>query len=74
MHMGIKETKTLAELKEIKEYLELRAKELYKSHKKASENWQFGDIDKIWIDKDGYICIEYENGDWLHYNDNGEWW
>ena len=31
-------------------------------------------IKKVWIDKDGYLCIEYESGEWWHYNDKGEWW
>lgn len=74
MHTVIKGTKTVDEFKELKEYLEQRAKEHYKSHKKAFETWRFGEIDKVWIDKDGFICIQYESGDWWHYNENEEWW
>ena len=43
-------------------------------HKKAFEKSRFGEIDKVWIDKDGFVCIQYESGDWWHYKENGEWW
>ena len=44
------------------------------AHKKACEHWNEGGLAKVWIDKDGYLCIEYESGEWWHYNDKGEWW
>ena len=44
------------------------------AHKKACEHWNEGGLAKVWIDKDGYLCIEYESGKWWHYNDKGEWW
>lgn len=62
------------EFKRLKAYMEQIAKEHYDEHKKAFENWNEGDIDRIWIDKDGYICIQYESGNWWHYDDNGAWW
>ena len=40
----------------------------------ACEHWNEGGLAKVWIDKDGYLCIEYESGEWWHYNDKGEWW
>lgn len=74
MHTVIKGTKTIEEFKELKAYLEQRAAEHYSSHKKAFEKWREGDISKVWIDNAGNICIEYESGNWWHYNEVGEWW
>lgn len=74
MHTVIKGTKTVEEFKKLKAYMERRAKEHYAEHKKAFESWQEGDINKVWIDKDGNICIEYESGKLWHYNEKGEWW
>lgn len=74
MHTVIKGTKTVEEFKQLKAYLEQRATEHFEEHKKAFENWRFGEIDKVWIDKDGFVCIQYDSGDWWHYKENGEWW
>lgn len=74
MHTVIKGTKTVEEFKELRAYLEQRATECYEEHKKAFEKWKEGNIDKVWIDKDGHICIQYESGKWWHYNEKGEWW
>ncbi|MBB2184769.1 hypothetical protein H0486_18090 [Lachnospiraceae bacterium MD1] len=74
MHTINNETNTIDEFKRLKAYLEQRAKEHYENHKKAFENWRFGEIDKVWIDKDGFICIQYDSGDWWPYKENGEWW
>ena len=74
MYTVIKGTKTVKEFKEFKIYLEQRARDLYEEHKSHWDTWQFGDIDKVWIDNDGFICIQYKSGDWWHYNDLGEWW
>lgn len=27
-----------------------------------------------WRDKDGFLCVQYANQDWYHYNEKGEWW
>jgi len=62
VHTVIKGTKTIEEFKALKASMEQRAKEHYAEHKKAFEDWQEGDISKVWIDKDGYICIECESG------------
>ena len=33
-----------------------------------------GEPMKIWWDANGDLCIEYESGEWYHYNQRGEWW
>ncbi|WP_167955612.1 hypothetical protein [Anaerosporobacter faecicola] len=50
------------------------ATELSKAHRKAFEHWNEGEIVKVWIDTSGNTCIEYESGNWWHYNERGEWW
>lgn len=51
---------------------------LTNAHKQAVENWTEGEIQEIWIDKDGYVCIAYESGKWWHYckdkSGKVEWW
>lgn len=74
MHTVIKHTKTIEEYKQMKSFLEEKAKEHFENHKQVFENWQEGEIEKIWLDAEGNICIEYESGNWWHYNDKGEWW
>lgn len=48
------------------------------AHKRAIENWTEGEIQNVWIDKDGNVCIAYESGKWWHYckDKSGkiEWW
>lgn len=63
-------TYTLQVRKNLKDY----ATTYYIGHKKAFESWSYGFIDKIWVDADGYLCIQYETGDWFHYDENGSWW
>jgi hypothetical protein len=58
----------------LKNLMEQRALEYSNAHKKAFEKWDEGEIKKIWIDSEGNVCIEYESGNWWHYNDKGEWW
>ena len=74
MHTVIKSTKTIAEYKALKASMEQRAREHFESHRGAVEDWQEGDILKVWIDGDGVLCIEYESGNWWHYGETGEWW
>lgn len=74
MHTVIKGTKTIAEFKEMRAFMEQTATEFYENHKRAFEEWQEGEISKVWIDGSGYFCIEYESGKWWHYNEKGEWW
>ncbi len=70
----IKGTKTIAEYKELKEKMEHLTEKYYNNHKSVCENWENGEPTKVWWDKDGVLCIEYENGKWWHYNDRGEWY
>lgn len=70
----IKETPTITEYKELKDKMERLAKTCYENHKSAWECWNNGEPVKIWWDADGNLCIEYESGEWYHYNPKGEWW
>jgi hypothetical protein len=70
----VKETTTVEEYRQLRIRIERIAKAHYEEHKRAFENWNEGDIDKIWIDRDGYICIQYQSGNWWHYRENGDWW
>lgn len=74
MNTVMRGTKTGKEFKELETCIEQKAREYYKRHKNASENWQEGEIAKVWIDGQGNICIEYKSGKWWHYNEEGEWW
>ena len=74
MHTVIKSTQTFDEYKRLRALMEQKAQEAYSHHKQAFEAWQEGDIDKVWIDADGNLCIQYQSGRWWHYNDLGEWW
>ena len=74
MQTVIKGTKTIEEYKQLKALMEQRATECFLNHKQAFENWQEGDITKLWIDGQGNLCIEYESSNYWHYNDKGEWW
>lgn len=74
MHTVIKGAETIEEYKKMKNHMEQKAQEHCEQHKAACENWKEGNIKKIWIDAGGNICIEYESGNWWHYNENGEWW
>ena len=36
-----------------------------------------GEIEKVWQDEDGNLCIQYSCGEWYHYRLVGnrlEWW
>ena len=65
---------TADEFKKLRSLMEQRATECYQSHKQTFKDWQEGGIAKIWIDGQGNLCIEYESGNWWHYNEQGEWW
>ena len=58
----------------VTDYIKQKAYEYYKAHMQASEDWKKGDIEKMWLDAEGNICIQYEDGNWWHYNEKGEWW
>ena len=74
MHKVIKYTSTIEEYKQRKAAVEQRAVECSEMHKQAFEKWKEGDIEKVWLDGQGNLCIEYQSGNWWHYNDKGEWW
>lgn len=74
MHTVIKGTKTISEFKEAQKEMEKLAISLSESHKKTFDEWTYGKIKKVWFDSDSNLCIEYESGNWWHYNDHGEWW
>lgn len=55
----------------------LNVKEYSKQHKEAFETWLEGEPIKSWYDTDNILCIEYESGNWWHYQKNNnalEWW
>lgn len=62
---------------EINEEVELETL-CIKLHRSYFENWKNGLAVESWIDKDGYLCIKYESGEWWHYKINSEnkleWW
>ena len=74
MHTVIKGTKTISEFKEAQKGMEKLAISLSESHKKTLDKWTYGEIKKVWFDSDSNLCIEYESGNWWHYNNHGEWW
>jgi hypothetical protein len=74
MNTVIKGTKTIEEYKQLKAYMEQRAKEHYEVHRQAFENWKEGGIDKVWMIDNDNIRIQYESGEWWCYNEKGEWW
>lgn len=74
VHTVIKETKTIAEFKELREKMEHLTEVYFNNHKSAWENWENGEPAKAWWDNNNNLCIEYENGKWWHYNEKGEWW
>lgn len=48
----------------------------YEEHRKAVENWDFGNLLQSQLDADGNLCIRYEKG-WFHYkliNGQVTWW
>lgn len=65
---------TLAEFKEVQTETEQLVIQAFESHKKVFEEWKEGEIEKVWFDSDSNLCIEYQSGNWWHYNQQGEWW
>ena len=74
MHIVVKGTKSIAEFKAVKETMEKLTDECVSRHKQAVENWAEGEPVKVWFDIDNNLCIQYESGNWWHYNEHGEWW
>lgn len=57
--------------------LEFEMVKVYMEHKKAFDCWKYGEPKRAWIDNNGVLCVEYANGTWFHYRQNGnnlEWW
>ena len=74
MHIVVKNTKTVAEFKQHYAEMEEKALKHFEAHKQAFEVWREGEIVKVWLDAAGTLCVQYESGNWWHYNDAGEWW
>lgn len=63
---------------DIAKQIELAQKETKKAvdyavqkHKNAYENWRFGEVQQVWFDENGCLCIRYET-EWFHYTiENG---
>ena len=66
----------MTEFEQTRERVKALTAKCYKMHKAAWENWPYGEPVKTWFDEDGNFCIEYESGEWYHYNnEKGElWW
>ena len=58
----------MSKMKELRE----RAEEYAREHKKACEGWTHGEVEKAWLDDDGNICVQYEDGCWWHYRETEE--
>lgn len=74
IHVVVKGTKTVEEYKAVRESMIREAARSSAAHMDCTEEWTHGDPVKIWRDSSGVICIEYESGEWWHYNNQGEWW
>lgn len=57
-----------------KDAIRKKAEICMEEHKKIFENWNFGEIEKSWLDNENNLCIKYQSGNWFHYNERGEWW
>ena len=73
MQTVIKGTNSIAEYKTVKETMEKLTDEFASRHKQAVESWAEGEPVKAWFDMDNNLCIQYESGNWWHYNERGEW-
>lgn len=49
------------------------ANKLSYAHIASCEQWKEGKISRVWREGEN-ICIEYESGNWWHYDEKGEWW
>lgn len=77
MHTVIKGTKTIAEYKQVQEYMQEKARAYFDAHKAGCEEWTHGLPEKIWREGEDVLCIEYTDGSWWHYQntkDGLEWW
>lgn len=77
MDVIVNGTMSIDEYKAVRKSLEERANAFYKTHKKAFENWEYGEPVRVERDKDDVLCVTYESGKWFHYDfrqDGLEWW
>lgn len=74
MHTVTKGTKKATEYVELKSRMDQLALAVFEQHKKAVEEWKHGEIAKVWFDHAYNLCVEYEDGEYWHYNEKGEWW
>ena len=55
-----------------------KARKFAEVHRMAWEDpHHLGNIEKVWTDEDGNLCIQYSCGEWYHYRMVGnrlEWW
>lgn len=74
MRTVIKGTKTISEYLRTKATMELMADEMSEKHKASVDKWTHGSPVKVWFDSSGNLCIEYWDGEYWHYNEDGKWW
>lgn len=77
LNIVIKHTKTIAEFKSVYADMKEKANRYFHEHYKAHGEWQNGEPVKVWRNTDGILCIEYESGEWWHYQETDEglqWW
>lgn len=46
----------------------MTATQFYNFHRSLFDNWEYGEIKKVWTDAAGNTCIKYSSGKWWHYN------
>ena len=73
MHTIIKNTTSVREFKLLREVMEQRATECYENHRETFENWQEGEIAKVWIDEQETFVSSTKaaNGDTITIRGNG---
>lgn len=73
MNFVIKNTRTIAEYKMVRDEMKGLTEMYSQKHMKSCDEWIDGEPVKSWFDNDGNFCIEYASGRWWHYF-NGVWW
>lgn len=70
----------MIEIAETKSLID-EAKRYSKAHIKATEGtgepWKHGAIHNVWVDDNKAVCVQYEDGCWWHYKEEGgaiKWW
>lgn len=70
----VKHTKSIEEFLIKQKQMKEQTEKCYQHHKESLQQWNEGEPVKTWFDSNDNICIEYESGNWWHYNEKGEWW